>query len=92
MHSFFFFQNLNIEQEQNKTKKLTKRGDINKIEGRSINPVPHNPVFPLTFQLGGFVPLTSEKWGYKKQNRGTKRTTSITQKKILFPKFRSSQG
>ena len=30
------------------------------------------PVFPVKFQLWGFVPLTTEKWGYKEKNRGTK--------------------
>ena len=30
------------------------------------------PVFPVKFQLGGFVPLTTEKWGYKEKNKGTK--------------------
>ena len=30
------------------------------------------PVFPVKFQLRGFVPLTPEKWGYKEKNRGTK--------------------
>ena len=29
-------------------------------------------VFPVKFQLRGFVPLTPEKWGYKEKNRGTK--------------------
>ena len=29
-------------------------------------------VFPVKFQLSGFVPLTTEKWGYKEKNRGTK--------------------
>ena len=50
-------------------------------------------VFPLTSQLGGGrdAPLTSEKWGYKKQNRDTKRTTSITPKKYYLPKFSDSQ-
>ena len=48
-------------------------------------------VFPLTFQLGGFVHLTSEKWGYKKQNRGTKITASIIPKRNYFLKFRNSK-
>ena len=29
-------------------------------------------VFPVKFQLRGFVPFTTEKWGYKEKNRGTK--------------------
>ena len=31
-----------------------------------------SPVFPVKFQLWGFVPLTTKKWGYKEKNRGTK--------------------
>ena len=34
---------------------------------------PNETVFPVKFQLGGFcVPLTTEKWGYREKNRGTK--------------------
>ena len=29
-------------------------------------------VFPVKFHFLGFVPLTTEKWGYKEKNRGTK--------------------
>ena len=29
-------------------------------------------VFPVKFQLRGFAPLSTEKWGYKEQNGGTK--------------------
>ena len=29
-------------------------------------------VFPVKLQLRGFVPLTTEKWGYKEKNMGTK--------------------
>ena len=32
----------------------------------------HFAVFPVKFQLWGFVPLTTKKWGYKEKNRGTK--------------------
>ena len=39
-------------------------------------------VFPLKFQLKGFVPLTTEKWGYKEQNRGTKQELVGTQEDI----------
>ena len=39
-------------------------------------------VFPVKFQLKGFVPLTTEKWGYKEQNMGTKQSL-YEHKKIL---------
>ena len=29
-------------------------------------------VFPVKFQIRVFLPLCTEKWGYKEQNRGTK--------------------
>ena len=29
-------------------------------------------VFPVKFQLKGIVSFTTEKWGYKEKNRGTK--------------------
>ena len=36
------------------------------------------PVFPVKFQLKGFVPLTNEKWGYKKKQEGQNGPEALT--------------
>ena len=45
---------------------------IEPLHWKAENIVGKESVFPVKFQLMGFVPLTTEKWGYKEQNRGTK--------------------
>ena len=40
-------------------------GKRRNCSARAISPFP--TVFPMKFQLRGFVPLTTEKWGYKEK-------------------------
>ena len=39
-------------------------------------------VFPVKFQLRGFVPLTTEKWGCKEKKIGVQNRTSMDTTKL----------
>ena len=49
-------------------------------------------VFPVKFQLMGFVPLTTEKWGYKEKIRVQNRTSMVTAKLLKSLNYNENQN
>ena len=59
-------------QNYNKKLKYSDAKNTRNIDAFLSNQKWSETVFPVKFQLKGFVPPTTEKWRYKEKNRGTK--------------------